>query len=437
MQKKKCCQCEVKIPPDEVQVHDGETYCEDCFHEDYQLCYRCDDYHYRYDMLYCDENDGMYCEDCYEERSLACDRCDWDQIASELNSTSDDRYNRICDDCEEYLDRQNARVIKPYSFKPMPLFFMGKNEKPYQENDPKERRLVFGFELEVENLEGGYDNEEIIKGHLKDIFPPDFLYFKEDSSIDEGFEIVSHPMSRQFFKENKKKFELLLNICKEFGLRSYQSGRCGLHISVTRKAFTKLSFLKFVSFWNNGENKRMFKALSQRRDNQINDWCRIDATYNKGTMIDLSKMKESNRANFRHDIARYRALNLQNRHTLEIRLFRGTLFAPSFFKGFELVLSSFDWSNEADLKLHKITKPTISETDETLLKRIKEARGTEIAQITPSMINRNWFQVFVHQNKKRYPDLYRSLDHRLPMFHLNGTEANLKALNKQMRKGNK
>lgn len=439
MDQKRCTYCEDKIPPNDIyQVEDCEV-CEVCFDEYYACCSACEEPIHINDLRYCEQLEDNFCESCYERRRLECARCDWEYPRDTLTSCDDhgitDYDGFVCVDCFNHIGR-GRRVIKDYSYKPTPIFFMGENEKPYEVENPKERRLVFGFELEVENIEREYENEEIIKGHLMEIFPKDFLYFKYDSSIDNGFEIVSHPMSKQFYKENKKKFELLLNVCKEFGLRSYESGRCGLHISVSRKSFTKLSFLKFVSFWNSNENKRMFKVLSQRQSRELSRWCRVNESYDKKTLIDLSKVKESNVNNLNHTIERYRALNLQNRNTLEIRLFRGTLHAPSFFKGFELVQSSYDWCNEGNLVAHKITKAEQNKTDAILTDKIKEMKGTEVAQITPTMVNRNWYQVFIHQNKSRFPNLFNSLDQRLPMFHLNGSKASLSQLNKQLRKGN-
>ena len=87
-----------------------------------------------------------------------------------------------CEPCfDDFQDE-----IEEYSYKPSVTFFG---------ND----KLYMGVELEVD--EGGKDNENA--RILKEIANScdEHIYIKADGSLDDGFEIVSHPMTLKFHQE--------------------------------------------------------------------------------------------------------------------------------------------------------------------------------------------------------------------------------------------
>jgi len=176
----------------------------------------------------------------------------------------------------------------------------------------------FGIELEMEFSESRFDRvaKEINK-HLAG-----YWIMKRDGSIGEGGELVTAPMTIGALKEINWK-ELLASLAK-LGARSYQTGRCGLHVHVSlpyrdikrgentlRTENTLRGMRAFVASqapWLIPFTKRQPKALSEFAKIPT-DWKRTWG-YIGGN--------------------RYVALN-QTPETIEFRLFRGTLDYDRFW----------------------------------------------------------------------------------------------------------
>jgi hypothetical protein len=351
-----CEGCQVLTSDDEVfHTEEGSDYCDDCVYEYANRCYGCEDLFEHTETI----GNEPYCGGCADDRNS---------------------------------------IIQHYSFKPNPVFFTGKNEKPYKDCDAygkwinNDRRLVFGFELEVENRGDRGNNEcaEILSQMM-----PDLLYFKEDSSIANGFEIVSHPMTYPYFREHKNAFEMLLKKAVELGLRSYNTTTCGLHISISRKAFTESTYLKFVNFFNNKDNHSLLKTISQRLDSQLDEWCSISKFASRNREIRLSKEKKTGA-----NTERYQALNLQNTNVLEIRMFRGTLKADSFYKAFECIFAIYEYCNQMNFKDLDINRKKEFTSEQAQIS--KKNNGSGIANISDSLIKRRYFNTFVFKNRNHY-----------------------------------
>ena len=84
--------------------------------------------------------------------------------------------------------------ILDYTIKPSPLFKVDlKKEKIKREN------LYFGVELEVENMENTISNNDMAERII------DYgVYCKSDSSISNGFEVVTHPFTWDWYKDEGK-----------------------------------------------------------------------------------------------------------------------------------------------------------------------------------------------------------------------------------------
>jgi len=431
MDTKKCCKCEHQPPPNErTENNSGRTYCDECYYEDYFhcecceceslmdnatmindqiICNQCVDLHYKKctdchefshmsECIVTDDTGNVFCDsDClFNHDGGYCYNCD---KPNELINYDNENEDAECNSCSD--ERNHNAKIRAYSYKPNPIFFVGKNEKAYNNNNANERRLVFGFELEVENVEREFSNSKCVE-FLNELFP-ELLYFKNDCSINNGFEIVSHPMTYQYYKENKSKFSQLLAKCVEIGLRSYDTSTCGLHISLSRKAFTESTYLKFVNFFNNTSNHPLLKKVSQRVNYH---YCEISKFANRNQQIKFSKVKKRGQLS----TERYQALNLQNEPTLEIRLFRGTLKPHSFFKAFECVFAIYDYCLQmgfAHLEINK--KRQLTDYERQL---VKQNDGTQIANISKSLIAKNYFNTFIHKNKKQYKSLDNFLTNR-------------------------
>ena len=122
-----------------------------------------DDEHFR---VYCFDEYYVRCDDC--GRIIHRDRAYWD---------GDD--NAYCASCWD----EHCEVIHEYNYTP-DLMFHGKGLRH------------FGVELEIDD--GGTVNSNAQK--LLDIANKDAenLYIKTDGSLDEGLELVTHPMTLEY-----------------------------------------------------------------------------------------------------------------------------------------------------------------------------------------------------------------------------------------------
>ena len=178
--------------------------------------------------------------------------------------------------------------------------------------------LTCGVELEIDN--GGTVNSNAQK--LLDIANKDAenLYIKTDGSLDEGLELVTHPMTLEY-QLNEMPWAEVLRKAQSMGYLSHAAGTCGLHVHISRLAFgctyeqqeaSIARLLYFVEkFWAE------LLRFSRRTQGQMNRWA---ARYGmKLTPTDqMCHAKDS-------CAGRYTAVNLTNADTVEIRMFRGTL----------------------------------------------------------------------------------------------------------------
>ena len=339
-----CCNCHNEIMFDAVIEHDGEPYCEDCHNELFVMCDRCDDVVDNGDIT--EFGNGYYCEDCIDYVSFTCCDCgnryptDEQHISDSGNSYCSDCYNErftCCygceceigiDDaysdgsdyyCEDCYPSQSRDGVYNYSYKPDPEF-----------HGTSDNGLYFGVELEVERESG--DISDVVSDM------PEFVYCKDDGSLDDGFEIVSHPFSWGWLSENKDVWENILQI-RDNGFRSYDTTTCGMHIHLSARAFSTLHLYRFIKlFYENGE---MILTVSQRKSDKLQMWAAIEERSDSYSLAYKAKYKTCKE--------KYSAINLLNDDTIEIRIFRGTLNPKSFFKNIEFTYAAYEYTRTTQL----------------------------------------------------------------------------------------
>ena len=291
--------------------------------------FRCDCCNRTYDANHFDYDEvtgyGSMCTSCQEQRNVVCcDGCD--RLYEGRRLQSDGEGSSYCEDCRRSKD---GSYIHNYSYKPKTKFCMSEAEKA----SGKSPDLFFGLELEVENVGGRISHS----GMTKKIQKKDVLYFKSDGSINDGFEIVSHPLSYEFIKEQKESIFLpMLNTLIEGKFRSYDTSTCGMHIHMSKKAFGTWQLYRFIKFFI--DNKTFVTAISQRKTESINRWAAIESEPDSSIIYKAKKKSGNDR--------RYVAINLQNEHTVEIRIFRGTLNIHSFMKNLEFCYALFNFTRD-------------------------------------------------------------------------------------------
>ena len=306
-----CSNCGEVLSPDEIHEFDGEYYCLNCLDDMTFVCDCCGNREYNDDEV----TDGniSICQSCYDNdyyRCEACNRLVYRDDVYYLNDNDDDPY---CYDC--YSERA-GRTIREYSYKPSPIFY-GTGTR------------FLGVELEVD--EGGHSNSNAkeILGIANDI--EDRMYIKSDGSINDGFEMVTHPMSLQYHKEEMPWIDIMERLI-DMGYLSHKTSTCGLHVHVNRSSLGDTSeeqenavarILYFVE--HHWEEMLRF---SRRTESAMQRWAaRYGAKENPKAHIDDAKK----------DYSRYRCINIQNYYTIEFRLFRGTLKYTTFIATLQLV----------------------------------------------------------------------------------------------------
>lgn len=340
---------------------DSEKLCQECFDDHFIKCDNCEDFDYLEDSILL-QNGDIYCSHCGHNYTERCEECHEYIPAGEGTSTLDaecvcsdcisENYTQcyncevythdaviiyseyhdswLCPDCHESLVEEQA--ILSYSDEPILRF----NRTEADEQECNDR--FYGIELEVE-VDEDYGREDIAV-KAKDITRD--IYIKHDGSLDYGFEIVSHPGTYRYHMESGC-WDTLLDFLRDYGCTSHDAGTCGLHIHVSRKAFgatrddqdeniTKVIYL-IERHWDH------IKRFSRRTSEQLYEWARSylhTGDYDDYDVLDRDCLCPKSLKRFITK-KRYVAVNLTNSHTVEFRLFRGTLIARTFYATLQFV----------------------------------------------------------------------------------------------------
>ena len=215
MKETKCEYCGKMMREDEIQAFQGVIMCKDCLEEKTVICTWCNN------RIWNEDNYGNgsvdLCQTCYDSHYTNCERCGRLIHYDDAMYLEDDG-DPYCESC--YESEQKYQVIHDYNYKPEPIFY-GKDD------------MYMGVELEIDKGGEYRENEEKLLNIAN--FPKEHMYIKHDGSIDEGFEIVTHPMSLDYHKNNMP-WERIFEKALAMDYRSHQTSTCGLHIHVDRMA---------------------------------------------------------------------------------------------------------------------------------------------------------------------------------------------------------
>lgn len=246
--------------------------------------------------------------------SCDCDACMLPSSYYEDDSYEDDSY-------EDDNDNDGDDLIRSWDYKPTPEFH---GVGP----------LFLGAELEVEiTTYDRADSARIAQDRLGGLG-----YLKGDGSLDYGFEIVTHPMSYTYAMESFP-WDMLPEL-RRSGATAAESA--GLHVHVSRDGFTSpLHRYRWMKFIYRNENNVC--RIARRRSSE---WApfRPDA---RRRIKDNAKWP-----NPYED--RYQAVNVQNTHTLELRIFRSTLRPERLQAALGFASASVEYTR--GLTAHEITR---------------------------------------------------------------------------------
>jgi len=222
-----------------------------------------------------------------------------------------DGLEHVCPECSSRIEIEEEQdYIHPYSYKPNPRFY-GHFQKD----------LLFGIELEVDN--GGKDNRkarqllELMNGEEEE----KYVYVKHDSSLFDGFEIVSQPATLDVHLKTIP-WEAAFKFLKDNGYDSDKTSTCGLHIHINRlflgRTYKRIIEIEarilffFEMFWNK------IVKFSRKSEYQISRWSDKYGTF------------DYEQALMQNEESRYYSINFQNKATIEFRVFKGTLDYNTF-----------------------------------------------------------------------------------------------------------
>lgn len=306
-----CCQCEAVIDTNEDYdtIH-GQPICAECAERHTTICDCCDTLIWIGDA-YGDDSTNL-CSHCYHTHYTRCENCD--ELLYEDDAYHLDGYD-YCRDCyREETDK--CRSINEYSYKPEPIFYGSANR-------------YFGVELEIDGA--GKDSDcadEILEIGNAD---NEHIYIKSDGSLDDGMEIVTHPMTLEYHKEFC--WRSITRKAVYLGYRSHQTSTCGLHIHVNRDSLgdsreEQESVISRILYFVEQHWNEMLR-FSRRSESSMNHWANRYG-YEATPKAIMEKAKKGN-------CGRYAAVNLCNYATIEFRLFRGTLKYNTLMAAIELV----------------------------------------------------------------------------------------------------
>lgn len=181
-----CEICGEKVPIARRTRFNEQDLCPRCLEEETALCSHCGQ------RIWRSENSGSdstpLCERCYESYYTHCANCGQLLHMDDAHYQDRETETPYCNDCFRSLCRTHRLyTIQDYYYKPEPLFF---GEGP----------RFFGVELEIDEAGESSSNA----GELMQIAnrKVEHIYCKHDGSLEDGFEIVTHPMSLEYHEKH-------------------------------------------------------------------------------------------------------------------------------------------------------------------------------------------------------------------------------------------
>lgn len=304
-----CSHCGAEIHGEDHTLFDNEVLCPSCLNRETLICAHCGE------RIWSSDNAGnsyvALCQDCFDDHYTNCERCECIIHRDTANYINGYPY---CDDC---YDRERDHSIHDYSYKPDPIFY-GSGKR------------FFGVELEIDD--GGRDDDNAQS--LLDIanLCDEKIYIKCDGSLDDGMEIVTHPMTLDYHK-TQMPWQDIMDEAIALGYKSHKTGTCGLHVHVNRETFGETreaqddAISRVLYFVEHHWNELL--KFSRRTEAQMNQWAaRYGYKNSPKEIFDHAKKEEK---------GRYTCVNITNWNTVEFRMFRGTLKYNTLIATLELV----------------------------------------------------------------------------------------------------
>ena len=279
--------------------------CDDCLESSggYIRCDNCGEW-VTEDRAHIDDYDNHICNRCYECEYYTCTGC------GEIIHMNHTYWHDACTYCRDCAPPDEDELIHEYGHKPDPIF-----------HGDQDSAMYMGVELEIDK---GRNRHFCAEALCELSEGEELFYLKSDGSLYDGIEIVTHPCTLKYHTQDFP----WTNICQTagtYGFLSHDADTCGLHVHVSRDALGVFPYIQEATiakiillvdrFWDE------IVRFSRRDIEKIDRWAaKPNASITRDDTIStaVDKVKKASSS-------RYRAVNLENEHTIEFRMFRGTL----------------------------------------------------------------------------------------------------------------
>lgn len=284
--------------------------------ENYFKCPDCNTYHLLNEaklVRYGRNNVKKVCENCLSDYILCADgyyysRQEVVEVEGQIY-TDDDMRSEILS--YHHFDRSN------YTFHSL---------------DGERTDMYFGTELEMETPDR--NAAYVLYGKCNDIFHLE----RDGSIIGGGFEMISQPLSLPYLKSRAEDIKELFANLRNHGAKGHDATRacCGFHIHVSRKAFKDEDAVKRASVIINNFQTECEK-LARRKNDHYYTYSRVNGIVTKEKVC-LSS-------------GHCYAVNNQNRHTVEFRIFRSTLNLETYIGSVEFIRNVVEAANKGATRI--------------------------------------------------------------------------------------
>lgn len=289
---------------------DGNKWCRECTDDSAHLCERCGNYSTESIEVHTVNSRGRvvdqyWCDHCADTNSDTCRSCR--EYFTETTVIDDGIYCESCGTDAYYCGSCDTRSFELcscnegeeglhcYTYKPPPIFYPPVN--------PSTNEVTY-YGLEIEMV-----GKRV--GGKRSFNDTDYIYYKQDATVDA--ELVTHPFTYEWFmKTGRAKLQNELKKCIDHDYEAYESSRCGIHIHVSRNAYTPLHLARLLTFVRG--NKNLIQKLSRRKGGMsyCNPDCEMPYTVSYTAKYGLG-------------FERYSAINCNNTATIEWRIFQSNL----------------------------------------------------------------------------------------------------------------
>jgi len=295
------------------------------------------DYHRR--ITYLDGSTENMCEPCLDSLDLSyCEGCDrWGHYDEFVDDDYGDPF------CEACAGGSAGAYIQAWNYTPALMFH------PKLPTDPF-KPLYIGMELEM-TWQGWQHNENAaiwLRALTEDY--GNLLYVKHDSSVSDGFEVVTHPMEPAWARDHFP-FHFFGDAIADGASETHDS--TGTHIHIDRGALTTAQMWKLMQVHYKLES--FCGKVGGRGTNASY------ASWNKSKDIAIANMMKISREKGKAfgDMDRYVPVNLQNEQTIELRYMKGGIHPDQINKNIQWVQALYEFTDS--ISVHDVKAGVVTD----------------------------------------------------------------------------